>query len=191
MAGNYKFLRNPFRARVRCARLVRIVDVFYWRKVILIMICLVIGSFVISGVLLIQGIHILKKGDMRPFFLQSGDLPGWKSNRRSSARFAIASVYLIPSIAIYCILTIAIFKNDKQVLFTWLMEHTYSVIGGFVTLIYGLMALLRPDVVIKWALSQYPGYNLEELNPWISHLTRISGVIMCVLSCTIFRSSDL
>jgi len=148
----------------------------------------IIGGLVTACLLLLQGIHIFRRGNMRPFFEQPNELPGTHTSLSPSAKYAAVSIYTIPSLAIFCLLVLALFRNDRQRLFEWLTGHVIGLLGGLFLLTYGLIALLRPDVVIRWVGSAYPDYDLGERNPSVQHFVRGLGVFVSAFGLFIFKS---
>jgi hypothetical protein len=152
------------------------------------MVLVIIGSLVTACLLLFQGVHILRNGNMRPFFEQPGDLSGSQPSLRSGAKFAAASLYTIPSVAIFCLLTLALFRNNTHRLFDWLAGHVIGLVGGLFLLTYGLVALLRPDMVLRWVGSAYPDYDLGQRNPSVQHFVRGLGAFVSAFGLYIFKS---
>jgi len=152
------------------------------------MVLVIIGSLVTACLLLLQGVHIFRNGNMRPFFEQPGDLRGSQQSLSSGARFAAASLYGLPSVAILCILTLALLRNDRHRLFEWLAGHIMSLVGGLFLLSYGLVALLRPDVVLRWIGSAYPDYDMGQRNPTVQHFVRGLGAFVSAFGLFIFKS---
>ncbi|HVZ60140.1 MAG TPA: hypothetical protein VG892_05090 [Terriglobales bacterium] len=122
---------------------------------------------------------------MRSFFEQTGEPrePGL----RSGAKFAAASLYLIPSVAIFCILTFALLMNDTPHLIEWLMGHVIGLVGGLFLLTYGLVALLRPDIVLRWIGSAYTDYDLGQQSASLQHFVRGIGMFVSALGLFIFK----
>ncbi len=125
---------------------------------------------------------------MRPFFEQPSDLRGSKPSLSSWARFAAASLYAIPSVAIFCILILALFRNDPHRLFDWLTGHVIGLVGGLFLLTYGFVALLRPDVVLRWVGSAYPDYDLGQRNVSVQYFVRVLGAFVAAFGLFVFKS---
>jgi ABC-type proline/glycine betaine transport system permease subunit len=138
--------------------------------------------------LLLQGIHVIRNGNMRPFFEQRGNLLSSRPGLRASARFAAASLYTVPSLAIFCVLLLALSRNDTHRIFDWLSGHAMTVLGGLFLLTYGLVAILRPDVVIRWVGSAFPDYDLGTRIPSVQHFVRGLGVFVSAFGLFIFKS---
>jgi hypothetical protein len=148
----------------------------------------IIGSLATAWLLLLQGVHIARNGNLRPFFERPAALRGSQPNLSSGARFAAASLYAIPSVAIFCILTLALLRNDTHRLFDWLTGHAIGLVGGLFLLTYGLLALLRPDVVLRWVGSAYPDYDLAQRNPSLHHFVRGLGAFVAAFGLFVFKS---
>ena len=146
----------------------------------------IVGSLVTACLLLLQGIHIARHGNMRVFFERSDDPHGSHSNLKPPARFAAVALYVIPSLAIFCVLVLALFKNDTHQLFGWLTDHLVAMVGGLFLLTYGLIALLRPDVVIRWVGSAYPNYDLGGRT--VQHFVRGLGLFLAAFGLFILKS---
>jgi hypothetical protein len=147
----------------------------------------IIGSLVTACLLLLQGVHIFRNGDMRPFFQQPSGLRDSRSGLRSGAKFAAASLYTIPSVAIFCVLAFALFRNDMHRLLDWFAGHVIAVGGGLFLVTYGLVALLRPDVVIRWIGAAYTDYDLGQRNSSVQHFVRGLGVFLSAFGLFIFK----
>lgn len=146
----------------------------------------IIGSLVTACLLLLQGVHIVRSGNMRPFFEQpTGEA---HSSLKTSARLAGASVFAIPSLAVFGILLVAFLRNDVHRLVDWLTGHVMPLVGGLFLLIYGLVAVLRPDVVIRWVASAFPDYDLGARNPSVRHFVRGLGAFAVAFGLFIFKS---
>jgi hypothetical protein len=152
------------------------------------MVLVIIGSLVTACLLLLQGVHILRNGNMRPFFEQFVDLRGSQPSLRFGARSAAAFLLILPSVAIFCILVLAFFKDDRHRLIDWLSGHAIGLFGGLFLLTYGLVALLRPDVVLRWVRSAYPDRDLGERNPSVQGFIRVLGVFVSAFGLFIFKS---
>ena len=152
------------------------------------MVLVIIGSLVTACLLFFQGVHILRTGNMRPFFEQPGNLRGSRPTLRTGAKFAAASLYTIPSVAVICILTLALFRNDTHRLFEWLAGHIVGLVGGLFLLTYGIVALLRPDIVLRWIGSAYPDYDLGQRSPSVQHFVRGLGAFVSAFGLFIFKS---
>lgn len=148
----------------------------------------IIGSLVTACLLLLQGLHIFRNGNMRPFFERPGDLRRGRPRHSRGARLAATLLYTVPSLAILCILTFALFKNDRQYLFEWLSGHVVGLIGGLFLLVYGLVALLRPDVVLRWVGSAYADRDLGQRSPSVKQFVRALGAFLSAFALFIFRS---
>ena len=125
---------------------------------------------------------------MRPFFEQSGDLRSSQPSLKFGARSAAAFLYILPSVSIFCILVVAFLKNDTHRLFDWLSGHVIGLFGGLFLLTYGLVTLLRPDVVLRWLQSAYPDRDLGERNPSVQRFVRALGVFLTAFGLFIFKS---
>jgi hypothetical protein len=147
----------------------------------------IVGSLVTACLLLLQGVHIVRSGNMRPFFEQPGDLGAAHSSLKTPARLAGASLFAIPSLAVFGILLVAFLRNDAQRLFDWLRGHVVALIGGLFLLIYGLVALLRPDVVITWVGSAFPDYDLGARNRSVQYFVRGLGAFVVAFGLFIFK----
>jgi hypothetical protein len=152
------------------------------------MVLVIIGSLLTACFLFIQSIHIFRNGNMRPFFEQPGELRGSQPGLSSVARFAAASLYAIPGFAIFCILVLAMYRNDTHRLFDWLAAHAIGLAGGLFLLAYGLVAVVRPDVVVKWIGSAHPAYNLGQRNPAVQHIVRGLGIFVAAFGLFVLKS---
>lgn len=125
---------------------------------------------------------------MRPFFEQSSDLRGSRLSPKFGVRSAGAFLFILPSVGIFGILVLAFFRNDTHSLIDWLSRHVIGLVGGLFLLTYGLVALLRPDLVLRWIQSAYPDRGLGERNPSAQNFIRALGVFVSVFGLFIFKS---
>lgn len=124
---------------------------------------------------------------MRPFFEQRNDLSDSRPGLKRGAKFAAACLYTVPSLAIFCLLAFALLRNDAHRFLEWLAGHAIAVLGGLFLVAYGLVALLRPDVVIRWIGAAYPDYDLGERNPSVQHFVRGLGAFLSAFGLFIFK----
>ena len=125
---------------------------------------------------------------MRPFFLPTRDLLGSQPALRSEVRFAIVSLYAIAGMAIFCILSFALLRSDMHRLLDWVAGHAIGLFGGLFLLTYGLLALLRPDIVLRWIGSAYSDYDFNQRSPSAQHFVRGIGVFVAALSLIILKN---
>ena len=117
----------------------------------------IVGGLMTACLLFFQGIHVLKNGDMRPFFREPGGSSGPRLRVKPTAKLPLALVYVVPSAAVMSVLTLALVRSDKRRLLEWLTEHGVGLFGAVFFLAYGLVACLRPRMVIRWVQSPYEG----------------------------------
>jgi len=144
------------------------------------------GSIVAAIVLLFQGIHILRSGNMRPFFVESRDLGRAEPSLRSGPKYTAAGLHVVASAMIFCVLTLALLKNGTAPLFQWLTGHVGGVLGGLFLLTYGLLSFLWPDVVLRWVSSAYADYDVGRDIPSIRYFARGLGVCLVALGLYVF-----
>jgi hypothetical protein len=145
----------------------------------------IIGSFVTACFLLFQGVHVLRNGNLRPFYLeQSDDLRGSERRLSFSDTVAGACLYILPSVAVFCLLAIALFKADKDRIIDWLSDHVFELFGELFLLTYGLVALLRPDVVIRSLRGAFPDREreIEERYSSVKVVVRSLGAFLSLFS---------
>ena len=152
------------------------------------MVLVIIGSLVTACLLFLQGVHIFRKGNMRPFFEQPSGPSGSRPSLRSGPRVGTALLYSLPSVAIFCILTLALLRSDSHRLIEWLGGHVGGLVGGLFLLTYGLVAALRPDVVLKWVRSAHPDREFGERNPSLLPFVRGLGAVVFAFGILIFKS---
>lgn len=154
------------------------------------MVIVIVGSLVIACLLLLQGVHILRNGNLRPFFLeQSDDLRDSRRRLSFSNSVAGACLHILPSVGVFCLLTIALFKADSDRIVDWLSGHVFALFGGLFLLTYGLAALLRPDVVIRSLRSAFPDREreIEERYSSAKAFIRALGAFLSILSLYILN----
>lgn len=113
-----------------------------------------IGAFFIACLWWLQAVHVLKTGDIRPFFFsRAGDA---KRTSPSSRPLRYALVYAIPGFSIALLLLIALAKANKEILSRWTATHLNDLLVALALLASGLVFLARPEIIIKWAKNPYP-----------------------------------
>lgn len=144
----------------------------------------IIGSLLTAGILLLQGVHVLKTGNMRPFFLQS-KASSTAVYLKRSARLGFGVLYLLSSAGILYVLAFILANYGSDRLLEWLGGHIISLFGGVFLLIYGLTAVFRPDVVLRWVVAPYRdglGIRLESGE----HIIRGIGIAICAIGLWVF-----
>jgi hypothetical protein len=153
------------------------------------MVVVIIGGLVTACFSLFQGIHILRNRDRRPFFFeQSGDVGRAEPKLRLSDAVFLASIYILPAVGVFCILTVALFKNDPSRIIDWVTGHIFELFGTLIGLIYGLVGLFRPDVVLRHFLSNY--HDRESLLRQASaqNYVRALGAFVTALTLYVFAN---
>src|SRR5690606_16144413 len=128
--------------------------------------------------------------NLRPFFFEHpNDLRG--SGRRLSFFHTVANAcfYILPSMGIFCLLTIALFKADIGRVIDWLSGHVFGLLAGLLLLTYGLNALLRPDAIIRSLRSVFPDSEreIEKQYRSVMALVRALGAFLSALSLFILN----
>ena len=146
------------------------------------MILLVIGSLVTACLALLQGIHTIRTGTMQPFFDQSRDIPPYLT---AAATVAYGMVYCLPSMALLAILAFSLSRNLRRAT-AWLGGHV-GVAGACFLLLYGLVALLRPDVILGWIQSSYRDQVSKLMSSSSERFVRVLGFLAIVAALEIFN----
>jgi hypothetical protein len=150
----------------------------------------IIGSLLTACMLLLQGVHVLRNGNLQPFFFEQSDDLRSSERRFSFLRsVALASLYILPSAGIFCLLAIALFKADTDRVIDWLSGNVFDLLGGLLLLTYGLKCLLWPDRVIRSLRSVFPDSEpeFEEQYRSVIWIVRSIGVGMSALSLFILK----
>jgi hypothetical protein len=153
------------------------------------MVVVIIGSLVTAGFCLFQGIHILRNRNRRPFFFeQSDDVGRSEPNLRLSDAVFLACVYILPAVGVFCILTVALFKNDPYRIIGWVTGHIFELFGTLFILTYGLVGLFRPDVVLRHVLSNYPDRESLSRQASVQNCVRALGAFTTALTLYVFAN---
>ena len=117
---------------------------------------------------------------MHPFFDQSRDIPPYLT---AAARVAYGMVYCLPSMALLAILAFSLSRNLRRAT-AWPGGHV-GVAGACFLLLYGLVALLRPDVILGWIQSSYR----DQVSKLVSseRFVRVLGFLAIVAALEIFN----
>lgn len=126
---------------------------------------------------------------MRPFFEKSGDPQSSPASLKLGHRIAGTLLCAAPTLAIFCILMLALYKNGTHRLIRWLSGHVVTLVGGLFLLIYGLVTLLRPDIVLRGIQSAYPDRKIGEHNLAAERFMQILGLFLLGLSLLLFLKS--
>lgn len=148
----------------------------------------IVGSLVTACLLLFQGLHVIRDGNMRPFFQGPRKSRDSGPSLKRRARRAAALLYLITSGSIFCILVIALFRGDGPRLFAWLTDRGVELVGGVFLLSYGLVALVRPQIVLRWVGMAYQDPPLGVRGPSAQNFVRVLGGIVSAFGLLIFRN---
>jgi len=118
------------------------------------------GSLAVSVVLLAQGIHILRNGDTRPFFLERrrAHIP---PDLTVGSKYIYGALYISISASIYCVLGLALWRNGARRFVSWFENNLGFACLGLFLVGYGMLAVLRPDIVLRWVTSAYADYDLD------------------------------
>ena len=137
----------------------------------------IVLSLATACLLLIQAAHILKNGETQMFFLQSRGAQE-SVHLRGSTKVTGALMYGIPACVVFCILAVAAAKNGLSVILRWIVADIGNLFGGIILFIAGLFALLRPDVVLRWAAAAHPDVETKLDNRFGKVLTRALGAFL-------------
>lgn len=138
----------------------------------------IVGGLMTACLLFYQGFHILKNGEMRAFFEESGGPGDSRLRVKPGARLPLALLYLVPSAAVMSVLTLALVRSDKRQLLEWLSEQWSGLFGAVFFLAYGLVAILRPRMVIRWIQSPYEGEDPRVQSLAVRNIIRGLGAFM-------------
>jgi len=147
------------------------------------MILVVIGSLVTACLALLQGIHTIRTGTMQPFFDQSRDIPPYLT---AAARVAYGMVYCLPSMALLAILAFSLSRNLRRAT-AWPGGHVGELAGACFLLLYGLVALLRPDAILGWIQSSYRDQVSKLMSSSSERFVRVLGFLAIVAALEIFN----
>lgn len=136
------------------------------------------GSILTLVIFVMQGIHVFKNGDMRPFLLDSDDLASRQPRLTHASRRLAVALFALMSMAIVYALTDTIRSHyDRSALVGWLEANVVNAIGGISFLVYGFVAVARPRIVINSALSAYDRYDIGPHYSSIKRIVRYLGVV--------------
>lgn len=125
---------------------------------------------------------------MRPFFERHSGFRDSQVVLRPSARAAAAGLYVLPSFAILGVLLLAAVRKGRQLVLEWLATHVITVLGGLFLITYGLVAFLRPDLVIKWIGYAFPDYDLGERDLSVQRFVKGLGFLIAAFGLFVFKN---
>jgi hypothetical protein len=137
----------------------------------------IVGSFLFAAYTITQAIHILAHGDMRPFYLARTRT---KKPQAKWSRVLAAGVYITPGLFIVVLLVAELTKNGGRLLKLVVLGNPMGLLVGTIFECYGLVAILRPDIVLRQAMSAHPGEFFEH-KTFAATIARVVGVGLCVL----------
>jgi hypothetical protein len=108
-------------------------------------------------VLLAQGIRVILMGNMRPFFWCKRGNDDAGPQLKPVARIFISALYVISSaVLIYAILDVIGSNHGNSSSSTQRVGDSWSLMTmALCFVVYGAIAITRPDIVIRWVLSIY------------------------------------
>jgi hypothetical protein len=108
-------------------------------------------------VLLAQGIRVILTGNMRPFFWRKRGDDDAGLQLKPVARTFISALYVISSaVLIYAMLDVTGSNHGNSSSSTQRVGDSWSLMMIAVCfVVYGVIAITRPDIVIRWVLSIY------------------------------------
>lgn len=139
------------------------------------------ASVVLAVALLFQGAHTLKHGDLRPFFMESDGSRRVTPRLKPGFKYLVACLYVAPGILIFCVVTIALLESRTERLRQWLAVRAWAVLILSFIVGYGLVALARPDLVLRSVASTYSDAEWAE-KPLARNFVRFLGALMIALS---------
>jgi hypothetical protein len=102
-----------------------------------------------------QGIRVILTGNMRPFFWRSGRESDAELQLEPAARIFVATLYVASSaLFVYAVLH-ASSRHDGDGSLARPGGYLWPMIIGLCLVGYGLIAIARPDIVIRAVLSIY------------------------------------
>jgi uncharacterized membrane protein len=101
-------------------------------------------------------------------------VPGTHSSR------AIGAIYISPALAICWILTLAFEHKGEHSIRAWLMQNMGMAFWLGTFAIVGLLSLLRPAIIIRWAKHSYPDLSPEDRRGLL--IVRVIGAALLVFS---------
>lgn len=134
----------------------------------------IIASFVVGCLWIIQAIYTFRTGDSHPFFLQETGAPGLISSTPTAGMFRLAMTYLIPGLAVLGILAFALMKVDRSYMWEWIGTHFQELVFALILIFGGFSFIWRPGIVLKSARSAYPGIDVTR--PGVVLVARLIGV---------------
>jgi hypothetical protein len=149
------------------------------------MVFVVVGGLATAFMLLLQGLHVLRSGDLRPFFEPPVHSLPSRATLALDRRIAGAGLYIVPSIAIFWILAGTLYRHGMHRTLAWFSDHGIGLVGGLFLLTYGVVTLMRPDIVAHTIRRTYPDEDLA--GNAVYRFLRILGVLVSVLALFILK----
>jgi hypothetical protein len=108
-------------------------------------------------VLLAQGIPVILTGNIRPFFWRERGDDDAGPQLKPVARIFISALYVISSaVLIYAMLDVIGSRHGNSSSSTQHVGGSWSLMTiALCFVVYGVIAITRPDIVIRWVLSIY------------------------------------
>ncbi|MBP7569754.1 MAG: hypothetical protein KBA95_06815 [Acidobacteria bacterium] len=148
----------------------------------------IVGGLVTACLLLSQGVHVMRKGNTRPFFQESGEMSDLQLSLKPGARLPVALLYLIPGAAILGLLVLALLRSDRPGLSEWLTDHGFELAGAIFLFVYGLVAILRSQIVLRWIASPYQDPEARLRSSSARSFIRVLGVILSAFGLYILKT---
>jgi hypothetical protein len=140
-----------------------------------------ISALATACLLLLQGIHILKTGDIRMFFLtsKSQDYP---NSIRFTRRLAGSLIYGAPACAIFALLIFAVMKNGRHAMISRIATNSGNFIGGVILFTLALSAIIWPDWYMNGLQAAHPSVDIGRYEGLGRGLLRVIGAFWLLFS---------
>jgi hypothetical protein len=135
-------------------------------------------------ILLGQGIRVILTENMRPFFWRKRSNDDAGPQLKPVARIFISALYVMSSgVLIYAMLDAIGSRHDNSSSSTQRVGDSWSLMTIALCLVmYGVMAITRPDIVIRWVLSIYvdPGAIYSGQTSFRMTVMLLGAIFVCV-----------
>jgi hypothetical protein len=137
----------------------------------------IVVSLLYAACAVAQGVRILVHGDPRLFFDARAPL---RSRLTWRKRVLAAGVYIGTALFVVCLLATELLKSGGGRLKLAVFADPVGFVGGACFACYGFVAIMRPDIVIRQAMSAYPDRRPGQ-TAFATTIVRVVGIGVCAL----------
>lgn len=151
------------------------------------MVLVIVGAILTAVLLVLQGVHVFRHGDMRPFFDERNRHRPANALLTPHARLTAGVFYVAAGTAVLSLLLIALWRTGFRLL-QWLANHFIPLGFGVFFLVYGLVGALRPRVIIRSVRAAYAVSDFDRDDSVARNLVRVICVGLIAASLLILAA---